>query len=46
MAFAAMGRPSKASDHFQEAAAIDAQGKYGKLAVRWLEDDKRNSTTS
>lgn len=46
MAFAAMGRPSKASDHFQEAAAIDAQGKYGKLAVCWLEDDKRNSTTS
>jgi tetratricopeptide (TPR) repeat protein len=46
MAFAAMGQPSKASDHFQEAAAIDAQGKYGKLAVHWLEDDKRNPTTS
>jgi tetratricopeptide (TPR) repeat protein len=46
MAFVAMGQPSKAGDHFQEAAAIDAQGKYGKRAAHWLEDDKRNSTAS
>jgi len=45
MAFTAMGQPARASDHFQNAAAIDAQGKYGKLAVHWLEDGNRNSTT-
>jgi tetratricopeptide (TPR) repeat protein len=44
MAFAAMGRPGKASDHFQQAATIDAQGKYGKLAIHSL-GDKRNSIT-
>lgn len=46
LAFAAMGQLGQARDHFQEAAAIDKQGKYGKLAVHRLKDDERNSTAS
>jgi len=46
MAFTAMGQPVKASDHFQQAVEMDAHGKYGKLAVLWLKDDKPDSTAS
>jgi tetratricopeptide (TPR) repeat protein len=46
LAFAAMGQPSKAREHFQKASALDPHGKYGNLAARWLEDDRRNSTIS
>jgi tetratricopeptide (TPR) repeat protein len=44
MAFAGMGRLSEAREHAQRASAVDPCGKYGHLAVRWLEIDRRNST--
>ena len=42
MAFAAMGQPAKAREHYQKAAATDPHGKYGRLAVRGLEDNGRS----